>query len=152
MNLLGLFLGAAAVKKLTDYPPEIRNLRRQMPKEEREAFSRDYKKLSGEAKAQFKDYLRQANLQAAGELVGRDLSQYKVTRKTEFNDDGTESQPQTQVDSGTDIIDRVNRILAVPTDIDPVLVAEAARKYEEAVPARGATITEKTKRVLDLSR
>lgn len=152
MKLLGLLLGATAVRQLTDYPSEIRNLRRQMPKEEREAFSRDYKKLSSESKAQFKDYLKQANLQAAGSLVGRDLSQYRVTQSMKPGKEEPQLQLETQADSGTDIVSRVNRILAVPTDIDPALVAEAARKYEEAVPAKSLTITERTERILDLSR
>lgn len=148
MNLLGLLLGATAVKQLTDYPAEIRHLRKQLPKEERGAFIRDYKQLSGEAKTQFKDLLRQADLKAAGSLVGRDLTPFKA--ESNAKPEPFSSQPQEE--AGTDIIDRVNRILAVPTDIDPALVAEAARKYDEAALPKGADIIERTNRILDLSR
>ena len=150
MNLLGLLLGANAVKSLTNYPSEIRELRRQMPKSEREALVRDYKQLSSDAKNQFKDYLRKADMQGAGSVIGRDLSSYKIRKKEENNEPAAASQLQEE--SGTDIIDRVNRILAVPTDVDPVLVAEAARKYEEAVPSKSGNIIEKTQKIVDMSR
>lgn len=150
MNLLGLLVGAKAVKSLTGYPSEIRNLRKQMPKAEREAFLKDYKKLSPEAKTQFKDYLRQADMKAAGALIDRDLSAYKTVRKEAANT--SVAEPESTEEAGSDIVSRVNRILAVPTDIDPVLLAEARRRYEEAVPAKDKTLAARKNSGIDYSR
>ena len=79
--LLAVAAGGLIAKQMTDYPSEIRNLRKQMPKEEREDFIRDYKQLPNETKTQFKQYLREANLVEAGKLIGKDLTGYNVKAK-----------------------------------------------------------------------
>lgn len=160
MNILTVLLGGAvATKKLTDYPAEIREFRDKLPKSERDAVLHQYKKLPRQAKADFKAALRNADMTAAGKILGEDLTKYNVAlnkpageiktvdaRTADVKLDNQEVPPE------ENIIARVNKILAVPTGIDPELVAEAARRYEECVPSgSNLAITDKTKRIVDLS-
>ena len=152
MHILALLLGGFAASQFTGYPSEINNMKGQIPKADRDAIMGQYKHLPGDAKTSFKQALRDADVAAASKILGQDLSKYNLVLKKAATAAET-SQAQTPVvSSGTDIIERVNKILAVPTGIDPELVAEAARRYEEAVP-RGSSlsITEKTKKLIELS-
>lgn len=131
MSLLGLF----------DYPREICQLRDQIPQNERSSFLSTYKKLPNHAKADFKQALRNADSNAASQILGKDLTRYSFTPvKTSSKDVARATRPQANPGDGNqqtavnDIVSRVNRILAVPTSADPELVAVAARRYEEAVP------------------
>lgn len=156
MNFIHLLLGAAAVRQFTDYPPEIRQLKSQLPKEEREAVLRQYKGLPGQAKNDFKAALKSADLAAASQILGQDLTKYNIAigkneaPKTEVA--MAAAQPEQPVPlSNSDFAARIEKILAVPTSIDPELVAEAAKRYEAAVPlAGGENISEKTKKLLEL--
>ena len=152
MNILALLVGGLAAKQLTDYPSEIRNLRGQLPKSERDAFMQKYKALPGDSKTDFTQALRNADVAAASQILGTDLSKYSVVLKKDDASQTNATPDQPVFSSGTDIIQRVNKILAVPTGIDPDLVAEAARRYEEAVP-RGSnmSIAEKTRKIIETS-
>ena len=79
--LLAAAAGGMLAKNMMDYPASIRNLRKQIPKDERDDFMREYKSLPKESKTQFKKYLREANLVEAGKLISRDLSSYSVNGK-----------------------------------------------------------------------
>jgi hypothetical protein len=152
MNIFAILFGAMAVKKM-DYPSEIRDLKAKLPESERAEFLQHYKKLPNQAKTDFKTALRNADVTAASKILGEDLTKYNLALKP-ANGKAIEAKvdnPET-LSGESDIIARVNKILAVPTGIDPELVAEAARRYEEAVPS-GSTmaITEKTQRIIDLS-
>ena len=72
--ILAAVAGGMLAKNMTDYPAEIRKLRGQIPKDERDDFMRDYKSLPNETKTQFKQYLRDANMVEASKLIGKDLS------------------------------------------------------------------------------
>ncbi|MDR3588539.1 MAG: hypothetical protein P4N41_02645 [Negativicutes bacterium] len=149
MHFLALLLGGLAVRQMTDYPSEIRNLKSQLPDSDRDAVLGQYKKLPNGAKASFKEALRNADVTAASQILGQDLSKYHLVLKKagETDSDGA-TLPQAQ----SNIIDRVNKILAVPTSIDPDLYAEAAKRYAEAVPANSnMSIGDKTKRLLEVS-
>ncbi|MDR3560670.1 MAG: hypothetical protein P4N59_04395 [Negativicutes bacterium] len=151
MNFLALLLGGLAVKQMTDYPAEIRDLRSKIPESDRDAVISQYKHLPGQSKTDFKQALRNADIVAASHILGQDLSKYNISLKKA---DAVAVQPAKTEEPAApeNIIDRVNRILAVPTDIDPDLVAEAAKRYEAAVPTRSdMSITEKTKRLTDVS-
>jgi hypothetical protein len=150
MNFLAILLGGLAVKNVTDYPSEIRDLRKQIPPDERDAVMSQYKQLPNKSKADFKEALRNADLAAASQVLGKDLSKYNVVlnkKATEVAGDAPLAQTE------NDFSNRVKQILAVPTpDIDPVLVAEAAKRYEAAVPSNSnMSISDKTKRLLELS-
>jgi hypothetical protein len=160
MNPLFYLLGAAA-NNLTDYPKEIRDLRGRVPKSERDAVLKQYKKLPRNQKSDFKAALRHADLAAASKILGQDVGKYYTEAKK--NDKTTADVAMkaavetklanvTPTQGGSDIIARVNKLLAVPTSIDPDLLAEAARRYEEAVPSgSNLSITEKTKRLTDIA-
>ena len=133
MSLLGLF----------DYPKAIRQLRDQIPQGERDDFIKSYKKLPEREKTSFKEYLKNADTTAASKILGKDLTIYNVgtnklvdTKKTKTLTVKSEkmSGASSLTAANGDIVNRVNRILSVPTSIDPELVAEQARRYEEAVP------------------
>ena len=79
--ILAAVAGGALVKNMTDYPSEIKSLRRQIPKEDRSEFMREYKNLPKETKTRFKQFLRDANMVEAGKLIGRDLSGYTMNAK-----------------------------------------------------------------------
>ena len=164
MNFLPLLLGAFAMKSMTGYPAEISNLTKQIPSSERDAVLQHYKSLPGQAKNDFKKALREADLTAASQILGEDLSRFNITldpKAVKETAGSTEFKPTSGKDPereaagpeyNSDIVARVNKILAVPTSIDPQLVAEAAKRYEEAVPARSAmSIDEKTKKLLEVS-
>lgn len=157
MNPLFILLGAAAVSKLGGgYPKEINNLKDQIPKDERDAFLKQYKSLSSQAKNDFKTALKNADMNTASQIIGQDLTKYNVaaarqaTQAAGANAAGQLEQ-QTQYQEGSDFIARIEKILAVPTSIDPALVAEAAKKYEAAVPTgSNINIAEKTRKLLEL--
>lgn len=161
MNIFAVLLGGFAVKQITDYPSEIKKLKNQLPKEDRDAFLDQYKHLANSDKKSFKQALRDADIKAASKILGQDLTKYNVVLKKqpvsdyqpiEGNPEVNGAPPKSDPASGTDIINKVNRLLAVPTSIDPELVAEAARRYEEAVPSSSnASITERTQRLLEVS-
>ena len=130
--LLAVAAGGLLAKKMTDYPAEIRNLRKQMPKEEREDFIRDYKKLPSETKTQFKQYLRDANLVEAGKLIGKDLTGYNVKAKEKKEEQQAAQAPvaDAATDNGFNL--RIRNILnSYQLDSDPQLVSEAAKQYEK---------------------
>ena len=81
MNIFAILVGGLAAKKLTDYPSEIRNLRDQIPKTERDAVLSQYKKLSNKEKTSFKQALRNADINAASQILGQDLAKYNVVLK-----------------------------------------------------------------------
>lgn len=155
MHLLALLLGGYAAKRLTDYPSEIRNLQSQIPDSDRDAVMGQYKKLPNDAKTSFKEALRNADVAAASKILGQDLSKYHVQLKKSGDSAekvAAKSETSSPLPAQENIIDRVNRILAVPSSIDPDLVAEAAKRYAEAVPANSnMSITEKTKRLIEVA-
>lgn len=159
MNILGVLLGAIAVKQVSGDPQEINSLKRQMPKADREAFLKQYKQLPGKEKADFKAALAKADMAEAGKILGQDLSKYNValpkpaeTTKQEVQAaQANGDDPTGQTEPASDIITRINRILAVPTSIDPELVAEAARRYEESVPSAGGVAAQIAKSRLEIS-
>jgi hypothetical protein len=154
--ILAAIAGGFIVKSATDYPAEIRNLRSQIPKDERDSFMRDYKGLPKETKTQFKQYLREANLVEASKLIGRDLSGYTVNVKGKGKK-GIEAQEQLHAvpaeitDNGFN--DRIKNILnSYPLDSDPQLVAEAAKSYESISGYNQMNIVDKTRKILDVSQ
>lgn len=152
MGIFGFLLGAAAVKQVTDYPPEIKKFSRQIPNADRDAVMKHYKELPGKSKADFKQALRNADVNAASQILGQDLSQYNLQLKKEATAKDTTTTNDAQsplVES--DIVARINKILATPSSIDPVLVAEAAKRYQAALGTGEMTITEKTKKLLEVS-
>ncbi|HMM22918.1 MAG TPA: hypothetical protein PKA10_19570 [Selenomonadales bacterium] len=152
MGILGFLLGAVAVKQVTDYPPEIKKFSRQIPRSEREAVMQHYKELPGNAKADFKQALRKADVDAASQILGQDLSQYNLQLKKEAaaKEAAAPSGAQSPLVE-SDIVARINKILSEPSSIDPVLVAEAAKRYQAALGTGEMTITEKTKKLLEVS-
>jgi hypothetical protein len=159
MNPLFILLGAAAVGSMFGggTPGEVNNIKKQMPKEEQEAFLKQYKSLSGKDKTDFKTALKNADMSAASQIIGQDLTKYNVAAaaSTEGNNLGdvtamVQKSEQPTLYATNDFADRINKILAVPTSIDPALVAEAAKKYESVVPSgSSASITEKTKKLIE---
>jgi hypothetical protein len=138
VSFLGLF----------DYPKAISQLKAQMPKNERDTFINSYKKLSPQEKKSFKELLQKADTVSASKVLGKDITQYTVkadskSAKVAANQGkAAKVQPQTANNPGTvattatesNFTARINKILAVPTSIDPELVKAAARRYQEAVP------------------
>jgi hypothetical protein len=137
MSILGLF----------DYPKVICQVRDQLPSSERNAFIDAYKKLPEGDKTTFKDLLGKADSAAASKILGKDLTKYNIKssqsivgKKDKLGTSqarGAQNQKTgvaTSAGQG-DIVTRVNKIISVPTNIDPNLAAEAARRYEEAVPS-----------------
>lgn len=157
MNPLFILLGAAALGGMGGGTPgEVNNLKKQMPKEEQAAFLKQYKALSGKDKTDFKTALKNADMNAASQIIGQDLTKYNVAAA------GTESSDITDVTKmiqkseqptlypTNDFAARIEKILAVPTSIDPALVAEAAKRYEAVVPSGSSfSITEKTKKLIE---
>ncbi len=153
--LLATAAGEMIVKNMTDYPAEIRNFRRQIPKDERADFLKDYKSLPKETKTQFKQYLREANLVEASKLIGRDLSGYAVNVKGKVTK-GITSPAQTPVAEAvtdTGFSERIKNILNSCTlDCDPQLVAEAAKRYESISGLNEMNIVDRTRKLLDVSQ
>lgn len=150
--LLAAVAGGAMLKNMMDYPSEIRNLRSQMPKDERKEFIKDYKNLPHDTKTQFKKYLREANLTEAGKLIGRDLSGYTVAKKTKGAAEAPAQAPLETVPE-IDFNTRIQNILkSYPLDSDPQLVAEAAKRYESIAGYDQMGIVDKTRKILDVSQ
>ncbi|MBP2645057.1 MAG: hypothetical protein H6Q75_497 [Firmicutes bacterium] len=126
------------------YSKEVRQLNAQLPKCDRDAIMRMYKKLPKQAKADFAKALHNADTTAAGHILGTDLTKYNLKIDSPIAKAQIKKQHPVNVQPGREngapmvakenIVTRVNRILAVPTSIDPEMVAEAARRYENAVP------------------
>ncbi|MDT8899934.1 hypothetical protein [Anaeroselena agilis] len=147
MNIFGILLGAAAIGSLgKGEAREIRELKAKLPENERETVLKGYKQLPGQAKNDFKAALRNADMAAASQILGQDLTKYNIAAGKK--DAGVSDDPAA---SANDFTARIQRILAVPTSIDPELVAEAAKRYEAAVP-RGSSenIIDRTNRLLEL--
>lgn len=148
--LLGAVVGGLIIKNTTDYPAEIRALRKQMSAEERSAFISDYKKLPKETKTQFKQYLREANMAEAGKLIGRDLSAYKmpVKAKPETESVSDATLANTNV---VPITTRIQNILNTYSDgIDSGQVAEAAKRYDNIAGWGSMNIKERTDKLLNV--
>lgn len=141
MSILGLF----------GYPKEIQQLKNQLPKSDRDAVISQYKKLSTQNKNSFKKALREADIQSASDLLGRDLSKYhlslaksahsKTLQPKHLVTTSSVAMPKStdlSLTEGT-IVTRVNTLVSVPTSIDPTLVAAAAKRYEAAVPTLSAS-------------
>jgi hypothetical protein len=144
-------LGAFGVKQATDYPSEIRNLKKQIPDSDRDAFISQYKKLPASSKTSFKEALRNADVTAASQILGQDLTKFHVVLQKATDAGGDVAKSET-LPPPSNIVDRVNKLLAVPTSIDPDLYAEAAKRYAEALPANNnLAITEKAKRLIEVS-
>jgi len=162
MNILALVLGAAAAGALVKggEAREIRELKKQLPEGDREGVLQGYKRLSGKDKSDFKTALRNADIAAASQILGQDLSKFNLAigRQPENPTAGKNAGNVTGLNDmedraspTSDFAARIERILAVPTSIDPELVAEAARRYEQAVPRGSAdSISDKTKKLLEL--
>ena len=150
--LLAVAAGGLIAKQMTDYPSEIRNLRKQMPKEEREDFIRDYKQLPNDTKTQFKQYLREANLVEAGKLIGKDLTSYNVKAKEKKEEQSaTPAADSVATDNGFNL--RIQNILnSYQLDSDPQLVSEAAKQYEKIAGYNEMNIVDKTRKLLDVSQ
>lgn len=149
--LLGAVVGGLIIKGATDYPSEIRALRKQIPAEERSAFLSDYKKLPNETKKQFKAYLRDANMTEAGKLMGRDLSAYKMPVKTKPSDDAVSDLAAAATGNVVPITTRVQNILNTYSDgFDTGQVAEAAKKYDNIAGWSGMNIQERTDKLLNV--
>jgi len=153
--LLAVAAGGMIVKKVTDYPAEIRNLRKQMPKEEQKDFIRDYKALANDSKTQFKKYLREANLVEASKIIGKDLSSYSVKAKEQKTEQTKAPTIAPDLALGTDngFSLRIKNILnSYQLDSDPQLVAEAAKSYESIAGFNQMNIVDKTRKLLDVSQ
>lgn len=154
--ILAAVVGGALVNKMTDYPSEIKNLRRQIPKEDRDAFMREYKNLSKENKTQFKQYLREANLTEASKVIGRDLSGYTVNAKGKARKIADASAPPaaltgSNVDNGLN--ERIKNILSsYQLESDPQLVSEAAKRYEKIAGYHEMNILDRTRKILDVAQ
>lgn len=153
--ILAAAAGGLLVKKMTDYPAEIRNIRKQMSKDEQKDFLRDYKALSNDSKTQFKKYLREANLVEASKIIGKDLSSYSV--KAAKN---TKTEKKTDLTLATDAAangdngfsQRIRNILnSYQLDSDPQLVSEAAKRYESIAGLNQMNIVDRTRKMLDVS-
>ncbi len=152
MHFIALLAGALGIKRLTDYPQSITQLKQRLPKAEQDAFIADYKKLPSNDKTQFKDYLSRADYQSAGNLIGRDFNalttaqtpQVKATQDVEPVKTDAEKAPLAQLDFSA----RINQILNTATpSIDPALVAEAAKKYQ-ALDMTGLTFADRQKKIM----
>lgn len=155
--LLAAVAGGLLVKNVTDYPAEVRNLRSQIPKDERDHFMRDYKSLSKDTKAKFKQYLREANLAEAGKLIGKDLSLYSINVKGKGKGEkavvSSVENPFSTETTDNGFSDRIKNILSsYQLDSDPQLVAEASKRYEEISGYNQMGIEEKTRKLLDVSQ
>jgi hypothetical protein len=153
--ILAAIAGGAIVKSMTDYPSEIRNLRKQLPKEERDEFMKDYKSLPNETKTQFKQYLRDANMVEAGKLMGRDLSSYTANTKGKDTKTAatTAQNPLAVENTDNGFNDRIKNILnSYQLDSDPQLVAEAAKRYDSIAGYNDMNIVDKTRKILDVSQ
>ena len=154
--LLGAIAGGMLAKSMTDYPSEIRKLRSQIPKDEREDFMRDYKSLSNDTKTQFKQYLRDANLTEAGKLIGRDLSGYTVNAKqlaSEKTSGIAGTTDETAPAAEDAFTTRIKNILnTAQFDFDPQLVVEAAKQYENISGINQMSFGDKTRKMLDVSQ
>jgi hypothetical protein len=155
--ILAAVAGGMLAKNMTDYPSEIRKLRGQIPKDERDDFMRDYKSLPGETKTQFKQYLRDANMVEAGKLIGKDLSGYNVNAKGKEKNIAATTEPVVSPDSivATDngFNERIKNILnSYQLDSDPQLVAEAAKRYDSIAGYNQMNIVDKTRKLLDVSQ
>lgn len=152
--LLAVAAGGLIAKQMTDYPSEIRNLRKQMPKEEREDFIRDYKQLPNDTKTQFKQYLREANLVEASKLIGKDLTSYNVKAKAKKEEQLEVQAPvddSAATDNGFNL--RIKNILnSYQLDSEPQLVADAAKQYEKIAGFNEMNIVDKTRKLLDVSQ
>ncbi|MDR7866732.1 MAG: hypothetical protein RIN56_07910 [Sporomusaceae bacterium] len=151
MNIFGILLGAAALGSLRKGEArEIRDLKAQLPENERETVLSGYKQLSGQAKNDFKTALRNADMAAASQILGQDLTKYNIVVGKKDEAVSSAAADDSAL-AANDFAARIDRILAVPTSIDPELVAEAAKRYEAAVP-RGSSenISDKTKKLLEL--
>jgi hypothetical protein len=150
--LLAVAAGGLIAKQMTDYPSEIRNLRKQMPKEEREDFIRDYKQLPNDTKTQFKQYLREANLVEAGKLIGKDLTSYNVKAKEKKEEQSAApAADSVATDNGFNL--RIQNILnSYQLDSEPQLVADAAKQYEKIAGYNEMNIVDKTRKLLDVSQ
>jgi hypothetical protein len=140
-----------------DYPAEIRNLRRQIPKNEQDNFMREYKGLPKESKTQFKKLLREANLVKAGKLINRDLSGYKLESKEKEKKsvEAPELTLNTAADAPMDngFNERIKNILSsCQLDIDPQILSEAAKCYETISGYNEMGILDKTRKLLDVSQ
>lgn len=71
-----ILIGGSLLRKMTDYPDEIRILLEQMSTNEKKDFLLAYNALSNDTKKQFKKYLCANNLVEAGKIIGKDLSHY----------------------------------------------------------------------------
>ncbi len=164
-EILGVGLASMIFRNATDYPAEIRSLRRQMTGEDRKAFLNDYKHLPKETKTQFKQLLRDANMTEAGKLVNRDLSSYKPASSQElygngeYVDDSYIPPEQQKIDispqlqRNKDFMARIESILNVPIpEIDPAQVVEAAKRYENISVLNQGNIVDKTRKILDVSQ
>lgn len=150
MNIFNILLGAMTLKSFGKGgdPKEIRELKNQLPAEERSAVLQGYKQLPDQSKKDFRAALRNADMAAASQILGQDLTKYNISL------DKKDATKTAQVDTASpesDFAARIDRILAVPMDINPELVAQAAKRYEEAVP-RGSegNIVDKTKKLIEL--
>ncbi len=162
MNILALVLGGALAGSALKggEAREIRELKKQLPENERETVLQGYKQLSGQDKKDFKTALRNADMASASQILGQDLTKYNLAlgKQAENPTAGKNASTVTGIaDTGdmasptSDFAARIDRILAVPTSIDPELVAEAAKRYEAAVPRNsGDSISDKTKKLLEL--
>ena len=155
--LLAAVAGGVLAKNMMDYPAGIKNLRRQIPKDERDDFMREYKGLSKESKTQFKKFLSEANLAEAGKLISRDLSGYNVKGKAKGTKTAvTSAQTATLVAdtaANNGINERVKNLLnSHQLDSDPQLVAEAAKRYEKISGYNQMNIVDKTRKLLDVSQ
>ena len=155
--ILAAVAGGALVKSMTDYPSEIRNLRKQIPAEERDEFMKDYKSLPNDSKTQFKQYLRDANLVEAGKIMGRDLSGYTVNAKDKgANSTKTAEQKMVEeplIGTSPGFNERIKNILnSYQLESDPQLVAEAAKQYDSISGFNQMNIVDKTRKLLDVSQ
>lgn len=127
MSILGLF----------DYPKEIKQLQKQLPKTEQEAFLHKYKKLSSQNKTSFKQALRDADLASANKILGENLNQFHVTlmKQATKNDhkglaQGKGGQSVAAVTgaavTGAAIVAQTSKMPGTPA----MVPAEAARRYD----------------------
>jgi len=138
-----------------DYPAEIRNIRKQVPTDERDAFMRDYKSLSNDTKTQFKKFLREANMVEASKIIGKDLSGYTVNVKNKESKVAEVKAPDPVIaeDGDNGFNERIKNILnSYQLESDPQLVADAAKKYESISGFNEMNIVEKTRKILDVSQ
>ena len=138
---------------LFDYPAVIRNLRKQLPPAERNAFISDYKKLSEEDKNKFKNFLKAQDTASAGAMLGRDFSRVQTTPAPSPK---PVEEPVAQVFEGpaaNEFVDgafpaRIKQILEMGApDIDRSLVAEAAKVFDKLPPLPGADVAARARQI-----